>query len=99
MVHRNWRNNCNNFLGGRGKKGLRPSKGSKTPFTEWKFHYFSITHILREINFGDSRSSKSAISTLISALNMSFYEFLYLNGELYQINKIQSPKMCKSGRF
>ena len=30
---------------------------------------------------------------------MSFYEFLYLNGELYQINKIQSPKNGKNGSF
>ena len=27
--------------------------------TVWKFHKFSITHILREINFGDSKSAKS----------------------------------------
>ena len=78
MVHRNWRNNCNNFLGGRGKKGLRPSKGSKTPFTEWKFHSFSIIHILREINFGDSRSAKSAIFTVLEALNFDFDEVLQL---------------------
>ena len=30
-------------------------------FTVWKFHDFSITQILREINFGDSPSAKSAI--------------------------------------
>ena len=30
--------------------------------TVWKFHKFSITHILREINFGDSKSAKSAIA-------------------------------------
>ena len=27
-------------------------------FTVWKFHDFSITHILREINFGEFRSAK-----------------------------------------
>ena len=27
--------------------------------TVWKFHDFTITQILREINFGDSRSAKS----------------------------------------
>ena len=32
--------------------------------TVWKFHDFSITHILREINFWDPRSAKSAILTL-----------------------------------
>ena len=30
------------------------------PYTVWKFHDFTITQmILREINFGDSRSAKS----------------------------------------
>ena len=33
--------------------------------TVWKFHDFSITQILREINFGDSRSAKSAILTYL----------------------------------
>ena len=31
--------------------------------TVWKFHNFSIRQILREINFWDSRSAKSAILT------------------------------------
>ena len=31
--------------------------------TVWKFHDFSITQTLREINFGDLRSAKSAILT------------------------------------
>ena len=26
----------------------------------WKFQYFSVTEILREINFGESRSLKTA---------------------------------------
>ena len=29
--------------------------------TVWKFQYFSVTQILREINFGESRSSKNAV--------------------------------------
>ena len=33
---------------------------------------FSITQILREINFGDSRSAKSAIFTHLEAPNLSF---------------------------
>ena len=28
--------------------------------TVWKFHDFSVTQILREINFGECRSSKNA---------------------------------------
>ena len=58
----------------------------------WKFHNFSITHILREINFEDSRSAKSAIFTDLEALNFDFYEILhFLRAEIYQSNKLQSP--------
>ena len=40
--------------------------------TVWKFHDFSITQILREINFGDSRRWKSAILTHLEAPNVHF---------------------------
>ena len=51
-----------------------------------------ITQILREINLGDSRSAKSAISTHFKALNIYFYEFLhFLKAEISQISKIQNP--------
>ena len=45
--------------------------------TVWKFHDFSITHILREINFGDSASTKSDISTHLETLNFDFFAFLH----------------------
>ena len=55
---------------------------------------------LREINFGDSRSTNSAIVTHLEALNFGFYRFLhFLKPEIYQINKIQSPKNGKNGSF
>ena len=38
-----------------------------------KFQNFSITQILREINFGDSKSAKSAILTHLEALNFNFW--------------------------
>ena len=61
-------------------------------FTVWKFQDFSVTQILREINFRDFRSAKSAILTHLEALNIDFYEFWYfLKDKIYQINKIQSP--------
>ena len=60
--------------------------------TVWKLHDFAITQILREINFGDTRSAKSAILTHIEALKCDINEFLYfLEAEIDQINKIQSP--------
>ena len=57
--------------------------------TVWKFGDFSITQILREISFGDSRSAKSAISTHLEALNVDFYEFQhFLKAHIHQINLI-----------
>ena len=68
--------------------------------TVWKFHEFSITQILREINFGDSRSAKSAILIHLEALKFDFNEFLqFLEAEFYQINKIQSPKKWQKWTF
>ena len=42
-----------------------------TEYTVWKFQDFSITQILREINFGGSRSSKTAVLAILGALKMS----------------------------
>ena len=52
----------------------------------------SLSRNLREINFGDSRSAKSAIFTHLEALNFDFYEFFhFLKAEIYSMNKIHSP--------
>ena len=68
--------------------------------TVWKFHDFSITQFLREINFGDSRSPKSAILTHLKALNFDFCEFLhFLKAEIYQISKLYSSQNGKNGSF
>ena len=41
--------------------------------TAWKFQYFSVTQIFREINFRDSIiRSKTAILTISMALNFGF---------------------------
>ena len=45
--------------------------------TVWKCQDFSVIQILREINFEDSRSPKSAILTHLKALNFEFFEFLH----------------------
>ena len=42
----------------------------------WKFQDL-LNNILREINFGSSRSAKSAILTHLEALNFGFCEFLH----------------------
>ena len=57
----------------------------------WKIHDFSIIRIIREINFEDSKSAKSAISTHLEALNLDLHRLLhFLKAEMYQINKVQS---------
>ena len=50
--------------------------GSKV-YSMWKFHDFSITHILREINFGDSNSAKSANKHIFGLRNFDFDAFLH----------------------
>ena len=47
-------------------------------FTVWKFHYISITQILREFTFMDSRTAKFDILTHLGDLNFDIYEFLHL---------------------
>ena len=73
----------------------------KSNITMWKIYDFSITQILREINFWDSRSAKSAILTHIEALNFDFYEFLHsLETEMYQIEQNSEPqKIRKNSSF
>ena len=69
--------------------------------TMWKFQDFSVTQILREINFRECKSAKFAISTNLESLNFDFYEFLQLlKAKIYQVNKaavlpfLNSPKFC-----
>ena len=81
-------------------KHLIPRSLIGTLSTVWKFHNFAITQILREINFDDSKSAKSAILTHLEILNFEFDEFLtFLKAEIYQINKIQSHKNGKNVSF
>ena len=51
--------------------------GKHSAYTVWKFQDFSIIQILREINFGDSRSAKSANLTYLQVLHFAFNEILY----------------------
>ena len=68
--------------------------------TVWKFHDFSITQILREFNFGESRKTNSAILTHSETLNLNVYDFLLLlRTEIYQMSIIRNPVNCKNGNF
>jgi len=63
----------------------------------WKKHDFSITHILREIKLGDSRSAKSAILAHLVALNFDFCDLfaLFWRLKLTKLTKFRAPKMTK----
>ena len=62
----------------------------------WKFHDFSITQILREINFGGSKSAKCAILTHLEAQNFDFCEIFALSkGQLAKIANFRPPKIAK----
>ena len=51
-----------------------------------------MTHILREINFGDSRSAKSGILTHLEAMAFDANNTLhFLKAEIYQIAQFQTP--------
>ena len=64
--------------------------------TLWNFHDFSVIQILHEINFGDCRSAKSAISAHWEALNFDFlWNFAIF--ERWSLNNLHSWKLisCK----
>ena len=46
----------------------------------WNFHSFSITQILREINFGEAKSAKSSVLNTFRGsepMNFDFYALLH----------------------
>ena len=62
----------------------------------WTFQEFSVIQILREINFGDSRSAKSIILMHFEAPNCAFYEFLHiLKAKITKWATFRAPKMAK----
>ena len=64
----------------------------------WKFQDFSITQILRETNFGNSRSAKSTILTHLEALNRDYFDEFCTFWRLKCTKKTQlrAPKMAKA---
>ena len=58
-------------------------------YTVWKFYDFSVTQILREINFGDSRSSKTAVLAILGALS-NFVNFTLQKMQNFIKTTIQS---------
>ena len=66
-----------------------------------KFHDFSVTQILCEINFAESKSSKTPVLAFLGALKMiDFVKFcIFSKVEIDQMSEIQSPKNDKNGNF
>ena len=62
-----------------------------------KFQHFSVTQILRETNFEESRSEKSGIFAILEALKFDFYWFLHFLKA--KIDKIDSLKNGKNSKF
>ena len=68
--------------------------------TVWKFQDFSITQVLGEIKFWDSRSAKFAISRHLEAQNFNFCGFLhFLKAVVDQSDKIQSSQKWQKRHF
>ena len=64
------------------------------PTTVWKFQNFAITQILREINFGDYGSTKTAVLIHLKALK--FANLVNCSHQKVQLQNstIQTLQMC-----
>ena len=60
-------------------------------YTVWKFHGFSVTQILREINFGVFRGSKNAIFCNYGDRILIFGKFQTSKSEKIHKNQISEP--------
>ena len=68
--------------------------------TVWKFQDFSVTQVLREINFGEPRSIKTAIYAVLGALNfVDLVDFSLQKMKKFIKIKVRSLKVCQNGRF
>ena len=67
-----------------------------------KFHNFSSTliHILREINFEDSRSAKYAFLTILETLNFDFWLILaFKSARIHKKSQFRASKCFKMAVF
>ena len=56
----------------------------------WKFKDFSITRILCEIIFEESRSSKTAVSAILGGLNLVKFDKFHFSLQKFMKTTIQS---------
>ena len=64
----------------------------------WKFQDLSATQILREIKFGHFEAPKTAIFTILAALNFEFLELLTFSHVKF-FQKIKASNMVKTAIF
>ena len=57
----------------------------------WKFQYFSLTQILREINFEDSRNAKIAVFALLVSVDFVHLIKIRKIGAKIHENQISEP--------
>ena len=57
-------------------------------YTVWKFYNFTITQILRELNFGWFEKVKNCHSNHLEALNFDFWEISH-----FEMSKIQNSEL------
>ena len=77
-----WKNHLANLVPGEPKLNWCDRSVMVSFSTVWKFHDFSVTQILREIHFGESRSSKITVLAFSRALKM-------INLVLFSLQKMQ----------
>ena len=62
--------NLNDILEKRNNKASCSIPNKRRTSTVWKFQDFYVIRILREINFGESRSTKNGVFAIFGALNL-----------------------------
>ena len=68
--------------------------------TMWKIQDFSVTQILREINFGHFEAQRTDILTILAALNLVFWEFLtFFSVKFFLKSKFKASIMVKTAVF
>ena len=66
----------------------------------WKFQYFSLTQILREINFEDSRNAKIAVFALLVSVDfVHLVKIRKIGAKIHEKSKFRASKCVKIADF
>ena len=66
----------------------------------WKLEDFSVTQILREIKFGESRGPKTAIFAILGALNfVNLVNFIFQKVQKVIKSKFRTSQFVKTADF